>query len=396
MIRGILAAIGKFFSCQWNQYTPFGQFLWVLALIAIAVDAGIAWEYGSSMSFLHAMGFALVAVAFAILPDVASMEWSRGKKQAAVWIGLACVPLSMVAYQSHIGYGSAIRVGDIQQTGVHNAKFDDARASLESDRANLTMWREHLAKLQAENAWVATVSPDGLKAKIANMEGDRVYRRSKQCANVTIPESRKFCDDLAELRDRVALATQANDLTARIEATQRLIDGKTEKVASSTFQSSTAVNQTDVFAKLANFVSGGVNADALNVSDAQREVTNTAIMGAASLAFLILAPILNFAAGRNRKPGVIHAMFHGEPEAPVAMTEDRRKIEAVYAQIDPDPKPDQPRATPGPSYPAPVQTIIREAQPAVHMVERIIERGDDAARSLAEMIRDAKRRHRPA
>ena len=82
-IAAVIIGIGTFMKNQWNQYTDFGQFLWILALFAMAVDAGIAYEFGSTLSYLHAGGFALVALAFCILPDVASMEFRKGNKAIA-------------------------------------------------------------------------------------------------------------------------------------------------------------------------------------------------------------------------------------------------------------------------------------------------------------------------
>jgi hypothetical protein len=348
MIRAILNALGKFFTCQWNQYTPLGQFLWVLALVAITVDAGIAWEYGSSMSFLHACGFALVAVAFAVLPDVASMEWSKGKKQAAVWIGVACVPLSMVAYQSHIGYGSAIRIGDIQQASVHNAKFDDKRDDAKKLNEKIAFLEQRRTKLDEEmnalvntefksgnQVWKQSVRPSSaaeLQGAIdaKTLERDQEAKRGGCKGRCLLRQQ-----ELGHLQALQAKAKEIETNEAQHVATLNGLANARNEVEGTAFRSDVATNQTEVFAKLANFVFGGVNAAALNVTAEQREVTNTAIMGAASLAFLILAPILNFAAGRNRKPEVMRAMAHGEEihPAPRAMTETRKAIEDRYEEI---------------------------------------------------------------
>lgn len=332
-IEAIIMGIIAFLHSQWNQYTPLGQFLWALALVAITVDAGIAYEYGASMSGLHAAGFALVAVAFAVLPDVASMEWSKGKKQAAGWIGVACIPLSLVAYQSHIGYGSAIRVGDIQQTGFHNANLVGKQDNAQKLNEKITFLDERTKELDAEMAalvntkvggWSIAVrpsSPEELDGAIeakqleANNEGKR-----KGCKR----ECEKRINELAHLKALRAKAKQIADNEAQhTAALEGLAKARTE-VEATTYQSSTAVNQSDVFAKLVNIWSGGMNDNALNVTTVQRELTNTAIMGSASLAFLILAPILNFAAGRNRKPEFLRAWTETEHSTEHSSVWDRQ------------------------------------------------------------------------
>lgn len=76
-------------------------------------------------------------------------------------------------------------------------------------------------------SWSVEVVPTALKASIVSMEGDRVYARSKQCANVTLPESRSFCDKLAGLRGRLAnvdaIAGLKDELRRLHEARDRLV-----------------------------------------------------------------------------------------------------------------------------------------------------------------------------
>ena len=43
------------------------------------------------------------------------------------WIALACAPLGMVAFLTHVGYSASIRVGDMQQSDVSNVKYEDTR-----------------------------------------------------------------------------------------------------------------------------------------------------------------------------------------------------------------------------------------------------------------------------
>lgn len=310
MLKAVLTGIPLFLERQWNQYNTIGQFLWVLALIAIGVDAGICYQYGTSLSTLHAAGFALVAVAFAVLPDIASLEFEKGNKTAAFVLALACVPLSAVAYQSHIAYSAGIRVGDIQQTTFQNAnlagkqddtaKLNDKIAFLEKRRTDLDTEMDALVNFKV-NGWSVSARPSSPEELDGAIEAKQI--------EATNESKRKGCKQKCELRNNELAhlkalrgkAQQITDNEAQHEAALKGLADARNAVGNMHYSSSIAVNQSDVFAKLANFISGGVNDTALNVTVAQREITNTALMGSSSLAFLILAPLLNFAAGRNRK-----------------------------------------------------------------------------------------------
>jgi hypothetical protein len=281
-----------------NQYTAHGKFWLSLALVALVVDAAISYRYGVTLTWLHGIGFALVAVFFSLLPDQAYSEFEAKRFGSGIAMAVLCVPLGTVAYYSHLGYGAGVRVGSIQQASVHNAKFDDARSSLESDRTNIAMWREHLAKLQAENAWVATVSADGLKSQVAAADLSIAQEKARGGCG---PKCLKLTKDKADLENRIAIAEQATKLTGQIEATQRIIDEKTQTAAAATFESSPVVNQTNVAAQLYLAASGEAPEVAIKPDAVTTTFMNIFVTGGGSLAFMIMAPLGFFAAGRYRR-----------------------------------------------------------------------------------------------
>jgi hypothetical protein len=307
----VIVGVGSFLSTQWKQYTPFGQMLWILAVIAITVDAGISYEFGSTLSYLHAAGFALVALAFCILPDVASMEWRKGRKSTAGWIGFACVPLGMVAFLTHVGYSASIRVGDMQQSDVSNAKYDDTRDAVKDAEGRIKQFSDRIAQLKAANPWITTVSADGLKAQQPALE-EAIAQETKRggCG----PKCLGLKQKLADIMEQAGKAEELASHESMLVAAQRGLDKARETAHSATFVSSTAVNHTDTLYKAISFVRGQF---VENVTTTERDVTNTGIMGASSIAFLLLAPLFYFAAGLNRRPGVLDAWIYGKEEAPV-------------------------------------------------------------------------------
>lgn len=317
MTKRLLAFVGSFavavcgfLKAQWNQYNALGQFLFVIALAAIANDAAISYQYGKSMTTLHAFGFAIVAVTFCVLPDIATKAWGEGRRKAGFWLMLACVPFGLVAYQSHIGYGAGVRLGDMQQTGFQHAKLETANEALKSEVANMGMWRTQLAELKAQNAkfreknngWATTVEPTALQAMADEMNTKIANETARGGCKA---KCEKLMADKAAILTMVANAKEENDLTRRIEATQRIIDGKSRVIADTGYTSSTVVNQNDTFAKLWNIVNGVDGETAIKPTAVQRDVTNTAMAGFASLAFMLCGPVLMIAAGLNRREGLI-------------------------------------------------------------------------------------------
>lgn len=304
-----------FAKSYWDSFTPVGQFWLALGGVALFVDAAIAFKYGWTQTTLHAAGFALCAIFFAFLPDQAALMWEQRKRLASLAVWTICVPLGAMAYWSHLGYGAGVRVGDIQQTGVQNNIHKAVNKSVDSEEKNLENWRNQLASkererdaLRAANPWAAKTSPDALKADIANMEGDMLFARSKQCANVTLKDSRSFCDRLTALRKQLGEFNQMNKIAADIDSlngqiagTQRVIDGKIKEAKGTEFKSSSVVNQVSVAGQLYLAFSGAKPEDTLEPDRVTTSYANILITAGGSLAFMLMAPLGFYVAGRNRK-----------------------------------------------------------------------------------------------
>lgn len=322
-IACLIVGIGAFLSMQWKQYTPFGQMLWILALFAIGVDAGISYEFGSTLSSLHAVGFGLVALAFCILPDVAAMEFRKGQKTTAGWIGLACLPLGLVALLTHVGYSASIRVGDMQQSDVSNIKYEDTRKAVDDAEGKIKFFTDRIAALKDANPWITTVSADGLKAQAPALE-EAIEQESRRggCG----PKCLNLKKQLADVLDRAGKAEELAKHESMLLASQTGLDKARATAKATNYVSSTAVNHTDTLYKALSLVRFQ---PVENVTMTEREATNTGIMSISSLAFLLLAPLFYLAAGLNRRPGVLDAWIHGKEEHQA----DVMKLNAVDANL---------------------------------------------------------------
>lgn len=309
-IACLIVGVGSFLSTQWKQYTPFGQMLWILAVFAIGVDSGISYEFGSTLSSLHAVGFGLVALAFCILPDVAAMEFRKGKKTTAGWIGIACIPLGFVALLTHVGYSASIRVGDMQQSDVSNIKYEDTRNAVKDAEGKIKFFTERIAALKDSNPWITTVSADGLKAQSPALE-EAISQETRRggCG----PKCLVLKKQLADVMERAGKAEELAKHESMLLAAQTGLDKARATAKATNFVSSTAVNHTDTLYKALSLVRFQ---PVENVTTGEREATNTGIMGLSSLAFLLLAPLFYMAAGLNRRPGVLDAWIFGEKASP--------------------------------------------------------------------------------
>lgn len=289
----------NFISSRYARYTTTGKTWLSLGIAALIVDAAICYRYGISLTFWHAAGFALVAVFFAWLPDAAYTEIESKRYASGAVLGLACIPLGLVAFQSHLGYGAGVRLGDMQQTGVQNTKYDDSRKKVDENKSLVAMWTASKEKLEAENAWVATVSADGLKAQVAaaQLAIDQEARRGG-CG----PKCLERTKEKADLENRIAIAEQVTGLTSRIEAAQRKIDEYRTASEQVDYRSSAVVNQNNVAAQLYLAFTGAEAAKAIDPDQVTSSFTSIFIAGGGSLAFMIMAPLGFFVAGRNRHP----------------------------------------------------------------------------------------------
>lgn len=342
MLKRIFGFIGQFLGDQWRQFTPTGQLLFVCGLVAIVVDAGIAYEYGITMSGLHAAGFALVALGLALFPDQVWLAAERRDWWTATILGaITGFALLPVAYQTHVGYGAGIRLGDMQQTGFQHTKLEGAKNVLGNSRASLATFRtqekiliEEREQIKAGNPWVTATTADALRAEakvlderiaaeIAGKRG-RAAGCKKVCEQLQ-DEKKGVIGKIASIERLEGVTARLAELEASIKATQRVIDDKTAAVANTGYRSSTVVNQNDALGSLWKLFTG---------KEAQPDVVSLATTGSASLAFLLMAPAFILAAGRNRKPE-----FSGKANTPTPVSEQSGNRTSAPARAYPSQEP---------------------------------------------------------
>lgn len=318
-----------------SAYSGQGRFWLILGIVALIVDAAISYQYGKSLTILHGLGFALVAVFFALLPDAAYSEIENRRIASGLAMGALCIPLGTVAFYSHLGYGAGVRMGDMQQTGVQNVRFDDAREKVADNKRNLKLWTTQLDELRAASPWVATVNADGLRAQLAPMDKSiEIETRRGGCG----PKCQKLMAAKADIEDRIGKAEQRANLEKQIAATQKLVDNYREASANTEYRSSAVVNQNNVAAQLFLAMTGAEPDKAIKPDEVTSSFTSIFIAGGGSLAFMIMAPVGFFLAGRNRHReapmSALPEIVRPEPPAWPAAATETRSLNPVHEQLE--------------------------------------------------------------
>jgi hypothetical protein len=232
---------------------------------ALVFGCKMTYNYGLQTTEDHAVILCLLAVAAALIwPTIDSLT-NKITKKARFGFVAAGLFFVGVEFCSHFSYTTGHRFRDAENVAITNAVYDGSVDAVKDEKSNIEMWKGQLGTLVSEradlikaNGWAATVSYEALRAQIANMEGDAVYTRAKGCGNVTLKDSREFCDKYTALKVRLGTVEKANSLgaqiaamTVRIDATQRVIDDKRATQATTKHVSSLNVSSASAMSKLA-------------------------------------------------------------------------------------------------------------------------------------------------
>lgn len=296
----------KLFRDMFDSLDAFGRFWLVLGLGSLAAAAAMSFDFGWQVSAKHAIFLAILTVVAAFGPMAAEMLFSKGRKGPAIACGLVCVPLLGIEFYSHAGYTAGLRGHNIETASVQNTRYDAANDAVGDDKANVALWRKQLASLLDQNAWAGTVKADGLRAQLeaAQKAIDLEAARGGCKTKCQIEMQKK-----ADLEQRIATVEQASDLTKRIEATQRILDGKREVAAKTEHKSSAVAHQNDA---LKRWVALAVNGDT-KATDLQGAAAQESANLAMAIAGTGLPAFALFMAGlfrRDRRPD------DDEPSAP--------------------------------------------------------------------------------
>ena len=219
-----------------------------LGLVGIVASCWMSYAFGSSMSGGHALALVLVTLLAPIALTYGRHEMRHGGKAFGALCIAAGAFFAIAEYGTHLAYTVGVRTVESKDTHLKNAVHAEAQESITDHRANLKLWRDQLAELTAANAWAATVTADGLKGELPAMDKAIELETARGGCKI---KCKALMDQRAALVNRIATAEKRDDLTGRIEATQRLVDKAREAGAKTEYKHSKVVAQTDFIAQVA-------------------------------------------------------------------------------------------------------------------------------------------------
>ena len=285
----------------YGDMQPWGKVWLYTGLASLVVAAAMSVDFGWSVSSKHAIFLGCLSLVAAFLPDAARDQWKNESKLMGAVLAIIAVPLLLIEFGSHAGYTAGLRGTNVSEAKVQNTKYEDTRDQVADHRANLKMWQAQLAKLQADNAWAATVKADGLRSELATLR-DRIEEEKKGTRGRKAgcgKECERLQNEANALAQKIATVEQSTDLAKRIEATQRLVDTSREKAASTEHKVSTVDHQNGFYAQTVSLIRSGT----IKPTEQTEHTMNAAINVAMALAGTGLPALCFFVAGlyRNRR-----------------------------------------------------------------------------------------------
>jgi hypothetical protein len=274
----------------------------VFTVTSMLMTGWAGWHLGGDSliaSVVLAVLFAAVTYGAAHLLTEIDASWAEGRRNAAIGLTVVFGLFFCAEYFAHTMFNVGHRATDIEHAQLQDTRFDDTQSQKAELAEKKKLLEGRLDKLEAQHAWMSTKPSAAWKAEIANMEGDKVFARSKQCANVTKADSRAFCDKLAELRANLAVAEDHDKTSEMLAATETALLNTREKSASMTKGESSAAEQTKVIAQLTSF--------SLTPSATQLAWVNIGIGGFVSLLSSMAAAVANWLAGGIRSASLFVA-----------------------------------------------------------------------------------------
>jgi hypothetical protein len=280
---------------MFGELSLWGKFWLTIGLGTLAAAAAMSWDFGSSVSFKHALFLALLSIVTAFAPEAAYRQWKLGAKGPAVAIAVICAPMFMIEFYSHAGFTAGLRGHNITDAKVANVKYAGAQEAVTEDKTNLEMWRKRLTALESEHAWAASVTAEALRAQLAsaNLAIEQEAKRGG-CGPKCLARTKER-DDLAT---KIALAEEKADLTKKIEATKAVLAKARDKADVTEYKHSSVDHQNQFLAKAVALIGSG----SLEPSDLTSEAAQQSVNLAMAIAGTGLPAFALFIAGLYRRP----------------------------------------------------------------------------------------------
>jgi hypothetical protein len=262
-MTGLLRAGDRALHALFGDLKPAGHFWLYVGAGTLACAAAMCLAYGWEISLKHAVFLFCISLIAAFLPHAAHDQFEDRRYGSSAWLALLFIPLALIEFQSHAGYTAGLRGSNIETAQVQNSRYDGAQDQAKDNAALLASFKRQLEKFRSENEWATTASADGLRQQVVVLD-KKVENEAARKGCKTKCEA--LMKERADLQERIAKVEEGNALVAKIEAMQKVVDGKRTAAAAVEHKSSAVDHQQKFLTKVANFAYFGT----FTPSDAQK------------------------------------------------------------------------------------------------------------------------------
>lgn len=219
----------------------------IFTVVAALMTFSFGYKLGGEETlacWLIGIGLSAVTVLVSILLNFADIAFGAGEKRIACAIIAFWAVAVGTEYFSHIGFTVGHRSSDVQNASMQTVAYNDARTTVDEDRAALKMWEERLSAL----AWVGTVTADGLRANLDAAQKAIDIEAAKGGCKIRCLERMR---DKASIEEKIAAVEERAGLEKQMSATKKKLDAARAKAADTKAGSSAALTQQQMVAQLA-------------------------------------------------------------------------------------------------------------------------------------------------
>lgn len=312
-----------------------------IGVVALFASCVMTFKFGYSFSAIHGLGLLMVTIAAAfIFPAKRFIEETGVGRTGKFFLGLIGAFLIGLELFGDLGYTIGQRDKQMVESGAQTVAYNTVQDNMVSEKTNLAMWREQLASLKAQNAWAATVTATGLRAQLESAQKAIDLEAARKGCKTKCLELMKT---KASLEERIATLEKTDDLSKRIEATQRILDRKVEAAPATKIGHSTVKAQVDFVSKGYLLLTGDSAEKALTPDAVTMTVADWVIGFAIALGATFLpttAFYIAFFAPASAKP----ASSRVAPTASVPTVNGEKHTHEVIMMQDRDPRLDDVQA----------------------------------------------------
>jgi hypothetical protein len=342
--KSVFNATEALLHAIFGDLTPNGKFWAYIFLMGSVFACYMSFDFGRNTSFVHGGMLAIITVCAGLGWHEAHKRFEKRAFLTCLFTALACVPLQGFEFITHSGYAAGFRGESVTLARVQNARYDTVQKAVGNDQVNLDMWRDQLKTLEGEkatlvkaNEWAPTIKAEALRDELKSLN-DRMAEEEKGKRGRAAGKGKEFerlNDAAIAVSKKISTIERLGELdgqieakTKQIQATQKILDSKSE-VATKTDKVSSAVEQADNFmARAVGFVQTG----SLKATAEGEDKAHFGLNIAMALTTTIGTAFAALMAGMNRRkadePAVLGPakLVEAPKSAPLALVEPQKPV----------------------------------------------------------------------